>query len=86
MFQPISEDQLYLTPRLSILAGAQAIFAERHFKDEFFTDEAGNQSNRQNFGDSTQGGRDLRNRSQDTGIHECQSQLAAAFAGQPGRF
>jgi len=43
------EDQLYLTPRLSILAGAQAIFAERHFKDEFFTDEAGNQSNRQNF-------------------------------------
>jgi iron complex outermembrane receptor protein len=43
------EDQLYLTPRFSILAGAQAIFAERHFKDEFFTDEAGNQSNRQNF-------------------------------------
>ncbi len=43
------QDQLYLTPRLSILAGAQAIFAERHFKDEFFTDEAGNQSNRQNF-------------------------------------
>jgi len=43
------EDQLYLTPRCSILAGAQAIFAERHFKDEFFTDEAGNQSNRQNF-------------------------------------
>ncbi len=43
------EDQLYLTPRFSILGGAQAIFAERHFKDEFFTDEAGNQSNRQNF-------------------------------------
>jgi iron complex outermembrane receptor protein len=43
------EDQLYLTPRFSILAGAQAIFAERRFKDEFFTDEAGNQSNRQNF-------------------------------------
>jgi iron complex outermembrane receptor protein len=43
------EDQLYLTPRFSILAGAQAIFAERHFKDEFFTDQAGNQSNRQNF-------------------------------------
>jgi iron complex outermembrane receptor protein len=43
------EDQLYLTPRFSILAGAQAIFAERHFKDEFFTDAAGNQSNRQNF-------------------------------------
>ena len=46
------EDQLYLTPRFSILAGAQAIFTERHFKGEFFTDEAGNQSNRQIFGDS----------------------------------
>jgi iron complex outermembrane receptor protein len=43
------EDQFYLTPRFSILAGAQAIFAERHFKDEFFTDAEGNQSNRQNF-------------------------------------
>jgi iron complex outermembrane receptor protein len=38
------EDQLYLTPRFSIVGGAQAIFAERHFKDEFFTDEAENQS------------------------------------------
>src|SRR5215472_1995434 len=43
------EDQLYLMPRFSILAGAQAIFAERHFKDEFLTDVEGNQSNRQNF-------------------------------------
>jgi iron complex outermembrane recepter protein len=43
------EDQLYLTPRFSIVAGAQAIFAERHFKDEFFTNAVGNQSNRQNF-------------------------------------
>jgi len=43
------EDQLYLTPRLSILVGAQAIFTERHFIDEFLTDAAGNQSNRQNF-------------------------------------
>ena len=43
------EDQFYLTSRLSIFAGAQAIFAERHFQDEFLTDEAGNQSNRQNF-------------------------------------
>jgi iron complex outermembrane receptor protein len=40
---------LYLTPRLSILAGAQTIFAERHFIDEFLTDADGNQSNRQNF-------------------------------------
>jgi len=43
------EDQLYLAPRLSILAGAQAIFADRHFVDEFLTDAEGNQSNRQNF-------------------------------------
>jgi iron complex outermembrane receptor protein len=43
------EDQLYLTQRLSILTGVQAIFAERRFQDEFFTDESGNQSNRQNF-------------------------------------
>ena len=43
------EDQLYLTQRLSILAGGQAIFAERHFIDEFLTDAAGNQSNRQDF-------------------------------------
>jgi len=43
------EDQLYVAPRLSLLAGAQAIFAERHFIDEFLTDADGNQSNRQNF-------------------------------------
>jgi len=43
------EDQFYVAPQLSILAGAQAIFAERHFVDEFLTDAAGNQSNRQNF-------------------------------------
>ena len=43
------ENQFYLAARFSILAGAQAIFAERHFKDEFFTDEAGNQSHRQDF-------------------------------------
>ncbi len=43
------EDQFYVTQRFSIVTGAQVIFAERHFKDEFFTDEAGNQSNRQNF-------------------------------------
>jgi iron complex outermembrane receptor protein len=43
------EDQWYLTPRLSILSGAQAIFAERHFKDEFVSDAEGSQSNRQDF-------------------------------------
>ena len=43
------EDQFYVTPRLSILAGAQAIFAERHFIDEFVSDAQGNQSNRQDF-------------------------------------
>jgi len=43
------EDQFYVAPRLSILAGAQAIFAERHFIDDFFSDAEGNQSNRQDF-------------------------------------
>ena len=43
------EDQFYVTPRFSILAGAQAIFAERHFIDEFVTDAQGNQSTRQDF-------------------------------------
>ena len=43
------EDQFYVTPQLSILAGAQAIFAERHFIDDFVSDAEGNQSNRQAF-------------------------------------
>jgi iron complex outermembrane recepter protein len=40
---------LYLSPRLSILGGAQTSFAERRFIDEFLTDPEGNQSNRQDF-------------------------------------
>ncbi|MGC2352124.1 MAG: TonB-dependent receptor, partial [Candidatus Udaeobacter sp.] len=43
------EDQFYVTPQLSILTGAQAIFAERHFRDTFPSDAEGNQSNRQDF-------------------------------------
>jgi iron complex outermembrane recepter protein len=43
------EDQFYVAPRLSILAGAQAVFAERHFIDDFVSDAEGNQSNRQDF-------------------------------------
>jgi len=43
------EDQLYVAPQLSIVAGAQVIFAERHFQDTFPSDVEGNQSNRQNF-------------------------------------
>jgi len=43
------EDQFHVAPHLSIIAGAQAIFAERHFIDEFLIDADGNQSNRQNF-------------------------------------
>jgi iron complex outermembrane receptor protein len=43
------QDQLYVTPQLSVLAGAQAMFAERHFIDEFINDAEGNQSNRQDF-------------------------------------
>jgi iron complex outermembrane recepter protein len=43
------EDQLYVTPRFSVLAGSQAMFAGRHFIDEFASDAEGNQSNRQDF-------------------------------------
>jgi iron complex outermembrane receptor protein len=43
------EDQFYVAPQLSIVAGAQAIFAERHFIDDFVSDAEGNQSNRQDF-------------------------------------
>jgi len=32
------EDQFYVAPQLLIVAGAQAIFAERHFIDEFVSD------------------------------------------------
>ena len=80
------EDQLYLAPRLSILAGAQAIFAERHFVDEFF-DRRGRKSIKSAgfLGIQSQAGRDLRNQSPDTGIHEFQSQLATAFVRQSGR-
>ena len=43
------EDQFYVAPQLSILAGAQAMFAQRHFIDEFVNDAKGNQSNQQDF-------------------------------------
>jgi iron complex outermembrane recepter protein len=43
------ENQFYVAPRFSVLAGAQAMFAERHFIDEFISDAQGNQSNRQDF-------------------------------------
>jgi iron complex outermembrane recepter protein len=43
------QDQLYLTSGFSILVGAQAIFAERHFEDEFVADGEGDQSHRQTF-------------------------------------
>jgi iron complex outermembrane recepter protein len=43
------EDQFYVAPQLSIVAGAQAIFAERHFIDGLVSDAEGNQSNRQDF-------------------------------------
>src|SRR5437773_1869087 len=43
------EDQFYVARQLSILAGVQAIFAERHFIDEFVGDAEGNQWKRQDF-------------------------------------
>ena len=46
------EEQFYVTPRFSILAGAQVIFAERHFIDEFVTDAQGINQIGRIFGDS----------------------------------
>ena len=44
------ENQHYLTEKLSLLTGMQAIFAQRHFDDEFNSPFVGNQSHTQNFG------------------------------------
>ena len=43
------EDQLYLTQQFSVVAGAQAIFAQRRFIDSFLADAEGNQSHEQQF-------------------------------------
>jgi len=43
------EEQHYLTEKLSILAGMQAIYALRHFEDHFLSDAEGDQSHEQNF-------------------------------------
>lgn len=43
------ENQHYLTDKLSVLTGMQAIYAQRHFEDHFPTDDEGDQSREQNF-------------------------------------
>lgn len=43
------EEQHYLSEKLSILAGMQAIYAQRHFEDHFPSDDEGDQSHEQNF-------------------------------------
>jgi len=43
------EDQFYVTRQLSLLLGAQAIFAERQFQDHFVSKAVGNQSHREDF-------------------------------------
>ncbi|HEY2614357.1 MAG TPA: TonB-dependent receptor [Chthoniobacterales bacterium] len=43
------EEQHYLTDQFSILAGAQAIYAQRHFEDHFLSDAEGDESHEQNF-------------------------------------
>jgi iron complex outermembrane receptor protein len=43
------EEQHYLSEKLSILAGTQAIYAQRHFEDHFLSDDEGDQSHEQNF-------------------------------------
>ena len=43
------EEQHYLSEKLSVLAGMQAIYAQRHFEDHFLSDDEGDQSHEQNF-------------------------------------
>jgi iron complex outermembrane recepter protein len=43
------ENQHYLTERLSLLTGVQLIFAQRHFEDDFLSDDEGEQSHKQDF-------------------------------------
>lgn len=43
------ENQHYLAEKLSVLAGMQAIYAQRHFEDHFLSDDEGNQSRKQTF-------------------------------------
>jgi iron complex outermembrane receptor protein len=43
------ENQHYLTDKFSLLLGIQAIYAQRHFEDNFLTDDEGDQSHEQDF-------------------------------------
>ena len=43
------ENQHYLTGQFSIVAGMQAIYAQRRFEDNFLSDDQGDQSNAQDF-------------------------------------
>ena len=43
------ENQHYLTDQFSIVAGMQAIYAQRRFEDNFLSDDQGDQSNEQDF-------------------------------------
>jgi iron complex outermembrane receptor protein len=43
------ENQHYLSEKFSVLAGMQAIYAQRHFEDHFPSDDEGDQSHEQDF-------------------------------------
>ena len=43
------ENQHYLSEKLSLVTGVQLIYAQRHFEDDFLTDDEGDQSHKQNF-------------------------------------
>ena len=43
------EDQLHVTPEFSFIGGAQLVFAQRQFDDEFHSPAQGDQSHRQDF-------------------------------------
>ena len=43
------ENQHYLSEKLSLVTGVQFIYAQRHFEDNFLSDDEGDQSHEQNF-------------------------------------
>ncbi len=43
------ENQHYLSEKLSLVTGIQLIYAQRHFEDNFLSDDEGDQSHKQNF-------------------------------------
>ena len=79
------ENQFYLTDKLSMLLGMQAIYAQRHFEDNFLSDDRGRPVPQTEFLRIQSEGRfDLRTRQNESVFREFQRELAATFVRQHG--